>query len=63
MLNTLHNTKGYTAGGLLPQALDLSLANFGKAPPTTCMYFVQLEGKTFSAINNGKPVCGNNLPA
>jgi len=60
-LSTLHNLKGYTAEGLLPLPLDLSLADFGKAPAKECQYFAQLEGNKFNIINNGNPVCGNTL--
>jgi branched-chain amino acid transport system substrate-binding protein len=49
---------GYTAGGLLPRAIDLSLADFGKSPTTSCAYFAQLKGKLFVPLNKGKPVCG-----
>lgn len=60
-LDALHNTKDWTAGGLLPQAPDLSLANFGKNPTTKCSYFVQLKGSAFVPMNGGKPYCGKAL--
>jgi branched-chain amino acid transport system substrate-binding protein len=58
-LNYLHNLKGYNADGLLPNVLDLSLKDFGKDAPTSCMYFVKVEGSAFVPINGGKPICGN----
>ncbi|MBO0729504.1 MAG: ABC transporter substrate-binding protein [Acidimicrobiaceae bacterium] len=61
VLNTLHNLKGYTADGLLPGPIDLSLANFGKPPKTLCNYFAQLKGHQFVTLNGGKPICGTNV--
>jgi Periplasmic binding protein len=61
-LNALHNTTDWTAGGLLPQPPDLSLADFGKAPQRRCGYFVRLEGKQFVPMNGGKPFCGTAVP-
>ena len=58
LLNALHKTKGWTAGGLLATAPDLSLANFGHSPSKTCGYFVKLSGTKFVPVNKGKPVCG-----
>lgn len=60
-LDAVHNLQGYTADGLLPQALDLSVANFGKAPKTSCTFFVQYKGKDFLPLNDAKPVCGDLL--
>ncbi len=57
-LNALRHTKGWTAGGLLAKAPDLSLAGFGTAPKTACAYFVQLKGSAYVPMNKGKPICG-----
>jgi branched-chain amino acid transport system substrate-binding protein len=58
-LNALHNTTNWTAGGLLAQAPDLSLAGFGHAPSHSCAYFTQLKGSAYVPLSGGKPVCGN----
>jgi branched-chain amino acid transport system substrate-binding protein len=60
-LAALHGLKGWTAGGLLPTAADFSLANFGQAAPTSCSYYVKLEGTSFVGLNNGKVICGTNV--
>jgi branched-chain amino acid transport system substrate-binding protein len=62
-LRAERSIKGYTANGLLPTPLDLSLKDFGKGPSllSSCSYFVKLEGKKFVTLNNGKPVCGTNV--
>ncbi len=58
-LTAVRSITGYTANGLLPQPLDLSLKDFGKeTSSTTCSYFVTLKGTTFIPLNNGKPICG-----
>jgi ABC-type branched-subunit amino acid transport system substrate-binding protein len=60
-LRALHNLKGYTADGLLPAPIDLSLAHFGTAPAKECSYFQRLEGSKFVSLNGGKPICGVNV--
>ena len=60
-LKAVRSIKGYTAGGLLPTSLDLSLKDFGKNPAQTCQYFVKLEGRTFTPLNNGKAICGSSV--
>lgn len=58
-INGLHTVKAYTAGGLLAQPANLTLADFGKAPAQQCTYVVQLEGTTFKPYpSDGSPVCG-----
>jgi hypothetical protein len=57
-LCALHDTKGWTANGLLPTAPDFSLKDFGHAPKSTCAYFVWLQGSTYDTMNGGKPICG-----
>ena len=59
-LTAVRSITGYTANGLLPQPLDLSLKDFGKeTSSTTCQYFVTLKGTTFIPLNNGKAICGS----
>lgn len=60
-LSALHNLKGYTADGLLPLPLDLSLADYGKPPAEQCSWFAKLVGKHFQIINNGQPICGHTI--
>ncbi len=58
-LSAVRSIQGYTANGILPQPLDLSLKDFGKETnSTTCQYFVTLKGTTFVPLNNGKSICG-----
>jgi branched-chain amino acid transport system substrate-binding protein len=59
-LTAVRSLKGYTANGLLPQQLDLSLQDFGKeTSKTVCNYFVTLRGTTFVPLNGGKAICGD----
>jgi branched-chain amino acid transport system substrate-binding protein len=59
-LTAVRSITGYTANGLLPTPLDLSLKDFGKeTSKTTCQYFVTLKGTAFVPLNNGKPICGS----
>jgi branched-chain amino acid transport system substrate-binding protein len=60
-LKAVRSIKGYTAEGLLPLPLNLSLKDFGKNPTRACSYFVKLKGTTFVPLNHGKPICGNNV--
>ncbi len=60
-LRAIRSVKGYTANGLLPQPLDFSLKDFGHNPPTSCLYFVRLEGSKFVPLNKGKPLCGKTV--
>jgi branched-chain amino acid transport system substrate-binding protein len=60
-LDSLHNLKGWNAGGLLPWTADLSLAHFGQEAPTLCEYFVRLSGAQFAPLNGGQPICGNTV--
>lgn len=57
-ISNLRNVTNWDGEGLLPTASNFSLADFGKFPPTSCSYFVRLQGNSFVVINNGKPVCG-----
>jgi ABC-type branched-subunit amino acid transport system substrate-binding protein len=61
-LNALHSMTAFTAGGVLYPA-NLSLALFGQSPPTSCSYYVKLEGGHFvPAPAGGKPICGTLIP-
>ncbi len=62
-ITNLRNVTDWDGGGLLPTPVDLSLADFGKFPATSCAYFVQLKGNQFVTENGGKAVCGKNLNA
>ncbi len=58
-INGLHGVTNYDAGGLLPNPANFSLSQFGKAAPTSCQYFVKLQGTAFVPTPpGGKPVCG-----
>ena len=58
-LTAVRSITGYTANGLLPAPIDLSLKDFGKeTSKTACQYFVTLKGTTFVPLNNGKAICG-----
>ncbi len=43
-ISGLHSVTNYTADGLLPSPENYSLADFGQAPQTECLYLTQLEG-------------------
>jgi len=61
-ITNLRKVKGYTAGGLLPMPIDLSLKDFGKAPSVECSWYAKVSGDTFVTVpSNGKPVCGRTL--
>ena len=61
-INNLHNVTGYDGEGLLPQAIDLSLAGFGKPAPTACGWYAQVKNGQFVPVPaDGKPVCGHHL--
>jgi branched-chain amino acid transport system substrate-binding protein len=62
-MTSLRGVNDWDGGGLLPTTVDLSLADFGKFPASSCGYFVQLEGNNFVPLNNGKAVCGKNFTA
>ena len=62
VISKLHTVKSYSANGLLYPA-NLTLKAFGKNPPKTCVWFVQLQGSTFVPVPaNGKPTCGVGIP-
>lgn len=61
-INGLHGVTGYDGDGLLPQAVDLSLAGFGKPASTTCGWYAQVKnGQFVPAPPDGKPVCGKHI--
>jgi branched-chain amino acid transport system substrate-binding protein len=61
-VGNLHKVTGYTGEGLLPQPIDISLADFGKPSQTACGWYAQVKnGKFVPAPADGKPVCGNHL--
>jgi branched-chain amino acid transport system substrate-binding protein len=61
-ITNLRKVKGYTANGLLPNPIDLSMKDFGKAPATECSWYAKVKGNTFVPVPaSGKPVCGKTL--
>jgi branched-chain amino acid transport system substrate-binding protein len=59
----LHKVTGYTAEGLLPAPIDLSLQGFGKPSGTACSWYAVLKGTHFESFPaDGKPICGNRRP-
>jgi branched-chain amino acid transport system substrate-binding protein len=59
----LHGIGSYDAEGLAANPIDISLAGFGHFAPTSCTYVSTLNGNAFVPLNNGKPICGKNLPS
>jgi branched-chain amino acid transport system substrate-binding protein len=57
----LQGVTNYNAGGLLANTMNFSLGQFGKAPATSCDYFVQLKGNQFVPVDT-TPVCGSLIP-
>jgi Periplasmic binding protein len=57
-IDGMHELGTYDGAGLLCQPVDISLANFGKAPSSQCLYFMQVKDGKFVVMNNGKPVPG-----
>lgn len=62
-ISALHSMGTYDGAGLDASPVDISLSGFGKFPATSCGYFVKLEGQSFVPLNNGKAICGKNLPS
>jgi len=57
--DNLRKIGSYDAAGLSCQPIDISAATFGKAPPTSCGWFVQIKnGKYVPFPSNGKPSQG-----
>jgi branched-chain amino acid transport system substrate-binding protein len=55
----LHKVTGYNAGGLLPAAIDLSLAHFGQAAKKACGWYATVKGDKFVPVPaDGRPTCG-----
>ncbi len=46
-IDGLRTDTSYTGGGLLPNPVNSSLAEFGTVPRTQCTYYVQLQGNKF----------------
>jgi branched-chain amino acid transport system substrate-binding protein len=63
-ITNLHNVTGYDADGLLPNAIDLSLSGFGKAPNKVCTWYAKLQGTQFVPVpSDGSPTCGTRITA
>lgn len=61
-ISNLHNVTGYTANGLLPNAIDLSLAGFGQPPAKSCGWFATVKNGSFVSVPaSGEPVCGTRI--
>jgi branched-chain amino acid transport system substrate-binding protein len=61
-ITNLRNVTGYDAEGLLPNAIDLSLANFGKAPNKVCGWYAKLQGTQFVPVpSDGSATCGTRI--
>jgi branched-chain amino acid transport system substrate-binding protein len=59
-ISNLRQVTGYTAGGLLPTAINFT---FGQDPTPGCGWFVVLKGKEFVPDPaNGSPLCGPLIP-
>jgi len=55
-IDAVKGLKGYNQGGLNCQTIDYSRANFGKAAPTACGWYVYVKNKKFVVYNNGEPI-------
>jgi branched-chain amino acid transport system substrate-binding protein len=53
----------YSGAGLVCKPIDISLTNFGKYPPTSCAYFMQVKNGKFVVYDKGKPVIGKLVGA
>jgi branched-chain amino acid transport system substrate-binding protein len=54
----LHKLGTYNPANLECAPIDISLTNFGKAPGTSCSYFMYVKDGHFVVMNKGKPVTG-----
>jgi branched-chain amino acid transport system substrate-binding protein len=57
-IDGLHKLGTYNPANLECAPIDISLTNFGKAPATSCSYFMYVKDGHFVVMNNGKPVTG-----
>jgi branched-chain amino acid transport system substrate-binding protein len=55
-ITNLTQVTGWNANGLL--AAPVSFNHFGTSEKTYCLYYVDVQGNTFKAVNGGKPFCG-----
>jgi branched-chain amino acid transport system substrate-binding protein len=63
-LDGIHNMGTYDGGGLACQPIDVSLTNYGKTPPTSCGWVLQIKnGKFVPYPTNGKPSKGTLIQA
>ena len=54
-ITNLTKVTNWNALGLLP--IGVSFNHFGTSEPSYCEYYVHVQGKTFVAVNGGKPFC------
>ena len=57
-IDGLHKLGKYDQAGLACKPVDISTAGFGKAPTTSCAYFMQVKNGKFVVMNKGKPYIG-----
>jgi branched-chain amino acid transport system substrate-binding protein len=59
-INNMLKVSSWNDNGLL--ASPVGFNHFGKADPTSCEYFTEVEGDQFVTVNNDKPFCGSLIP-
>jgi branched-chain amino acid transport system substrate-binding protein len=57
-LDAMHKLDKYDGAGLLCQDFNFTLATFGKAPSTSCQWYVGVKNGKFVVLNGGKPIVG-----
>jgi branched-chain amino acid transport system substrate-binding protein len=59
-VDAIRKTNGgiYDSAGLSCQPINLSIENFGKISPRSCVWFVSVHNGKFKVLNGGKPVIG-----
>jgi branched-chain amino acid transport system substrate-binding protein len=63
-ITNLRTLSSYDAGGILSS--PTSFAGFGTSaivPQKICMYYLQLQGTKYVALNSGQPICGQRIVA
>jgi branched-chain amino acid transport system substrate-binding protein len=59
-ISNLRQVTNYNAGGLI--ASPINYTQFGKLPPETCAWYVELQGDKFVLVpSNGAPTCSTPL--
>ncbi len=63
-ISNLRQLTSYDAGGILSS--PTTMAGFGTdaiVPQRICMYYLQLQGANYVALNGGAPICGQRIVA